>query len=429
MDQTQIQTYNRGFFDFKPSDYQLNFIHSCLNEKRVVAVFCRQSGKSEATSKVAIMFARVVLKPILIFAPTDRQAGLIAEKIRNTLRKFPYLTHFHLIRETQREFYFSNGGSIICETTGDKGESIRGYTAGVIIIEEAGSIKDSIIHSVILPMGATTGAPIIKIGTPRGMNHFYESYKDDKYVVYQITWREAVKAGILQLEYVEEMRRTMPSDKFRTEMEAEFIPDVDAYFSYNLIENCKTQIVEEESADGKNTYYLGADIARLGQDSTCLMVMKREGEDNKIVKIIDISKSTLDLIGDKIISLHQSFNFQKIFIDETGLGSGLKDFLARKYNPVVFKKTASFNDVVVGVRFTVQSKIDIYSNLKVLMEQGKIKYPDNRKLISQLRDFRYEVTASDNVKLHHSEYGFDDYCDALALAAQGCKVNSFVLDW
>lgn len=434
MNKQAIVEYCKGMFDFKLTTYQTDFAYDCLNNKRVVAVFCRQSGKSETTSKIAIVLARKIKdNPILIFAPTDRQAGIIADKITKTLKKMPYFSYFHIKRQSMREFYFSNGGSIICETTGDTGQTILGYTAGAIIMEEAGSIKDSIVHGSILPMGAHTDPPIIKIGTPKGMNHFYESSQSEDYKVHQIPWQIAVKQEILNQSYVDELKRTLPIDKFRTEMLSEFIPDEDAYFGYKLVESC-IGTVEQEEENLSGEYYLGADIARMGKDSTCFMVMKKDGDKNTIVKIIDIPKSTLDFVIDKIIDLHNKFKFQKIFIDETGLGAGVRDVLARQYN--VYKKRQaiiggkSFNpgDLIHGVKFTIQSKIDIYSHLKVMMEQGRLKFPQNRKLISQLRDFRYEVTDSDNIKLHHSEYGFDDYCDALALAAQGPQDSGFVMD-
>lgn len=428
MNQQAILEYNKGMFDFKLVSYQLEFMYSCINHKRVVAVFCRQSGKSETTAKVSIMLANNIgeaNKPILIFAPTDRQAGLMADKIRATINKMPFLSHFHIIRQTQREFYFSNGGTIICETVGDTGESVRGYTAGAIILEEAGSIKDSIIHSIIMPMGATTNPPIIKIGTPRGMNHFYESSVDEKYSVHQIPWRMAVSEGILSQEYVDDMRKTLPSDRFRTEMEAEFIADEDAYFPYELVEICvdETYKPKNDYRDDDAKYFLGADIARLGQDSTCLTVLEVKNGLARVVRIVDIPKATLDHVIDRIIQLHDIYKFKKMFLDETGLGAGVKDMLARKYNS--YQK--SDFDIVVGVKFTIQSKLDIYSNLKVLMEQGKLFYPRIDKLVAQLRDFRYELTAGDNVKLHHSEYGYDDYTDALALACQGMKVRKTIL--
>lgn len=357
----------------------------------------------------------------------------MAEKITTTIGKMFYLSEFHIKRQTQREFFFSNGSSIICETTGDTGENIRGYTADVIILEEAGSIKDSIFHSVILPMGATTNAKVIKIGTPRGMNHFYESFRSGEYNVHQITWKEAVNEGIISQSYVDEVRSQVPLQQFQTEMEAMFIADEDAYFNYELVDKCVSEISEINSPAEDKEYFLGADIARLGQDSTCMMIMEK-GTPNKIVKIIDIPKSTLDYIIDKINQLYDTWNFSKIYIDETGLGAGVKDVLAKSHNPlkpqIGFKKhNVLISDKIIGTRFTLQSKIDIFSNLKVMMEQGLIKYPKNSKLISQLKDFRYETTESGNVKLHHSEYGHDDFCDALALVAQGNKVGGYIVDW
>jgi len=76
---------------------------------------------------------------------------------------------------------------------------------------------------------------------------------------------------------------------------------------------------------------------------------------------------------------------------------------------------------VEGLHFTTKSKMDIYSNLKKLMSQGKIKIPNNKKLIYQLMDLRYEVMSSGDLKIHHSEKGHDDYPDALALACWATK--------
>jgi hypothetical protein len=58
----------------------------------------------------------------------------------------------------------------------------------------------------------------------------------------------------------------------------------------------------------------------------------------------------------------------------------------------------------------------MYSNLKILMEAGKLKIPNHKKLILQLLDLRYEATSSGQLKIHHSERGHDDLTDGLALA-------------
>lgn len=437
MNRENTNQYMRGMFDYRCKGYQLSFATDCLNKKRIVAVFCRQSGKTETTSKIAIMLARKNKRgDVLIFAPTERQTELIANKISEAIGKMPYLSHFNCIRKTQSLFKFSNGRSIICLTSAllSEGETLRGFTAGDIILEEAGSIKDSIIQSVIMPMGATTDPTIIKIGTPRGKNHFYESSRDPNYSVHQYDFSYPVKAGLISQTYIDEQRALSTEIAFRTEYGAEFIADSDAYFPYELIDNCTDKALTWESYTpiiGKQ-YYIGADIARLGQDSTCIIIIEVENGAGKVVQIVDIPKAKLDIVIERIRQLVTYYNPKRVFVDETGLGAGVSDILSRDYNMPklqqgkqvsAFPHMVNYGDKIVGVKFSIQSKLDMYSNLQVLMNSSKIRYPAHPKLIAQLRDFRYEVTENQNVKLHHSERGFDDYCDALALACKEVSVK------
>lgn len=445
MELAQVSEYMRGMFDFRPKIYQQLFTVDCMTKPRVVGVFCRQTGKSETTSKIAIMKARKKTNSkgihfdtynVLIFAPTDRQTGLIAEKIRASIRKMPYLSYFHIIRETQREFYFSNGAAIICETTGDSGETVRGYTAHCIILEEAGSIKDSIIQSAILPMGLTTDADVIKIGTPRGKNHFFESSISPLYAIHRYDYKFAIQEGLITQDYIDEMRRTLPDIIFRTEYGAEFIEDQDAYFSYDLVSRCTdinlNWLGEEYKPNCR--YYIGCDIARLGQDSTCITIICVNPDNTaQVVHIVELQKVTLDIVITKIEELIAKYHPARVFIDETGLGAGVTDILAKKYNiPRLqqgaqitgFPANREYGDKIVGTKFTIQTKLSMFGNLKALMDIGKLKYPNHPKLIAQLRDFRYEITENQNVKLHHSLYGFDDFVDSLALAAKEINVRS-----
>lgn len=444
MELEQIREYFKGMYGFGAKNYQLRYAYDCINRPRVVAVFCRQSGKSETTAKISILKARLKMNGkgrtytgqynVLIFAPTDRQTGLIADKIRNTIAKMPQLSYFYVKRASQREFEFSNGSRIICETTGDSGETIRGYTAHCIILEEAGSIKDSIIQEVILPMGSTTDADIIKIGTPRGKNHFFESSKDPNYAVHQYNYEYAIRAGLITREYVEEMRRTLPEISFRTELGAEFIEDQDAYFSYELIDSVTDNSLQWQiyTPIAGATYFIGADIARLGQDSTCITTIELMNRKARVVQIVDLSKNKLDVVIDRLNELIVYYNPKRVFVDETGLGAGVSDILTKKWNiPKLqqgnqiskFPHNYEYSDRVIGVKFTIQSKLDMYSNLKVAMQNKVLSIPNNPKLIAQLRDFRYELTENMNVKLHHSEYGFDDYCDSLALSCKEINVK------
>lgn len=167
----------------------------------------------------------------------------------------------------------------------------------------------------------------------------------------------------------------------------------------------------------KYTYVMGVDMANMGNDSTVICVLEEGCEDGKIycVYLKELyHKKTTEIVG-FIKALHQKFNFKRIYVDATGLGIGPTESLQE-----------GVGHIVQGVSFTVQSKMDMYSNVKELMTKGRLRLPSNKKLLFQLLDLRYEMMSSGklqlgsmkhDMKIHHSQGGYDDYCDALALSA------------
>lgn len=164
----------------------------------------------------------------------------------------------------------------------------------------------------------------------------------------------------------------------------------------------------------KAKYILGVDLARMGQDYTVMVVLEIPFDEEKervyVVYIHEMKHKLLTEAIGKVIFLDKCFGFEKIFLDSTGLGAGPADILDER-----------MPGRVVAQNFTNQSKEDMYSNLRKLMEQGRLKIPRHKKLIFQLRDLRYEISSSGHLKISHSDYGHDDYCDALALACMYFK--------
>ena len=198
--------------------------------------------------------------------------------------------------------------------------------------------------------------------------------------------------------------------QFTTEYGAEFVEESDSYFSAELIMNCISEV--RQTNPKWNDYYLGVDFARLGEDSSVFTIVQRTIETGKceVLEIIETKgKRLTDAVG-RIKMLDEKYHFKKVILDETGMGSGPTDFLLE-----------DFAGRIEPVTFTVKSKMDIYSNLKVIMEKGLLKYAENKKLIYQLRDLRYEAMSSGQLKIHHSERGHDDYTDSIALACWPIK--------
>ena len=160
----------------------------------------------------------------------------------------------------------------------------------------------------------------------------------------------------------------------------------------------------------KSKYILGVDFAHMGEDASVFVVLEKPFDDDRVflVYLEETKKQYITQTINRVCRLEERFNFDKIYFDYTGLGVGPVDVLRTKIAP----------HKIVPFKFTVQSKEDMYNNLKLLMERGTLKIPDNKKLFYELCDLRYSPSKSNNnIKIHHSDNGHDDMADALALAA------------
>lgn len=175
------------------------------------------------------------------------------------------------------------------------------------------------------------------------------------------------------------------------------------------------------SINVKASYSLGVDLARMGEDSTVMIVVEQPAFDTMlyVVHIEEINHSKLTNAIGRIRYLDMKFNFNKILIDSTGLGAAVVD---------VLKEELKFK--IEDISFSMQSKESLYGNLKWWMEKGRLKLPSNlndtiiRKLYYQLLEMRYKFAKNDkNIMIHHPPRGHDDYPDALALACYHFRRN------
>lgn len=249
-DPTLLYDFLECFFKFKPYNYQKKFLVDCFNNNRVVGRWPRQSGKSQTVS--AYITVRVLIEPtaILITSPTQTQSDELYLKVRQFIEGNE-ITKQQLVKITESEMRFKNGSRIKSLPSGNDGRSIRGHTADIVIVEEAGILKDVIVNTVITPLIASKKdkGQLIKIGTPLTKNHFHRScFIDPNYKVTAITWEEVVAEGQYSMEFINEQRANLLDIEFATEYEAKFVEEEYAFFPSALIEECsyeyKLMVVE-----------------------------------------------------------------------------------------------------------------------------------------------------------------------------------------
>ena len=395
-------------------DYQINFLIDCIRDKRIVGVFARQTGKTTCMGLYALWYAFHHPKEnILIIAPTDRQASELFGRMKLCAEN-----KLQTKIGTLREIRLDNGSLIRALPTGDFGNTIRGQTAHVLILEESGNIKDSIINAVIMPMIAATDGQVIQIGTPQGRNHFYNATQDKNYKFHHYAWDVCPH---YKEHFVEEQKNELTEGQFAAEYLAEFRADSNCFFPDALINNIVSdEIPIREFSSPEHTYYMGVDLAKLGQDSCVIMIVECINPTQlQLIKLMELKQRELREAEVAIKYLDAQFKCVKICVDKTGMGEKMVEDLR-----------ASLGSKLIGIPFTLQSKMDMYNNLKLKMEKGHIRIPKHQKLIWQLKEIRWEKSEfEDKFKIHHPERGFDDFPDPLALAVYPFSASQRNIVW
>jgi hypothetical protein len=383
-------------------DWQIKFL-----ETRGDKILCngRQTGKSEICGKDCGDWAiRHTNKVILMIAPTERQAYALFDKAFNYL----YDNYKHMLvlkgkdKPTKVKFCLTNCTEIWCLPVGLSGLGVRFLTIHRLYADEASRINNE-VWSAVTPMLVTTGGDTILLSTMfSNEDRFYLTWTNDKgaynnFARFSIgseecfrnrkiseTWTIQQRDKALQFLASEKLRMTRR--EYAIEYEAIYIDGLKQFFSSDLIRECMTlDRANPIKRDKRNTASLGSDIARLGGDETAHigLEMNTLGEltqfeqDNKQdTRLTDVARD--------ILAMDLKSDYNRLFIDDGGLGAGVVDILLETE---VRRKVRAINNAKWVFSHEKDHKKlmkeHLYNNLLNLMESGKIKlFKDNDLFIS-----------------------------------------------
>lgn len=386
----------------EPYEYQKNFLDT--DNRRRCFVAGRQVGKSTVMIWLAIWkWATRKNHDVLIFSPSQRQATEFFDKLKGEIETWiDHPEKYGITYETKTELHGSHGSRIVALTAAGSGTTIRGYTSDTVIIDEAAFVETEFYTSVISPMLLRTEGDFVLGGTPWGQSgFFYDKFHDSRWFSLQVSTLECPDVSMDQ---VEEMQDDLSRLEYEREVLGKFKEKQNAAFPEETIKRCiyrgeDPQDIYPDRADAP--CYLGVDPARYGGDRAVFTSIDEVGNvfDTRIE-----TQTTIPEIENIVRRLNNQRGYEKILVDENGVGGGAFDYLADMTNAEPMK-------------FTIQSKQEIYQNLRRLMEDGEILIPDRKDHIGELRDMEYEEMTSGNVKFHAPDDGRDDFCDSVALAA------------
>lgn len=199
---------------------------------------CRQSGKTTASAALALETALSGTDNlVLILAPARRQSKEFLHTLRGLYRDAN--PDVGLDKQSELRIRLENESRIIA-LPGKEG-TVRGYTADLVIADEAARVPDS-VYVATRPMLAVSGGRFVGLSTPAGQRGWFftawETQPDWEKV--EVTGHDCPR---MTEEFLEQERREMGEWEFRSEYLCEFQDTQDQLYRTEDIEAAVTSDV------------------------------------------------------------------------------------------------------------------------------------------------------------------------------------------
>lgn len=284
-------------------------------------------------------------------------------------------------------------GTLIEFKSADNPDTLYGNDCYAAVIDEASRVKEASWIAIRSTLTATRGKCKL-IGNVKGRKNFFYKMalnaknRYDDYFYKKITAYDAVEAGILEAQEIEDARRDLPDSVFRELYLAEASEDGSNPFGLSHIVGC----VAPMSTQPPICY--GVDLAK-SVDYTAIIGLDRMSSVSDFRHFQKDWRQTTT----EIIELPRDC---PIAIDSTGVGDPIAEDVARQRQ-----------DVEKYV-FTQRSKQQLMEGLAMAIQKRLVSFP-NGLIRDELESFEYSYTRT-GVTYSAPDGEHDDAVCALALA-------------
>lgn len=389
---------------YKPRDYQLEFLEAPQRFK--IAVFHRRAGKSKTALNQQIARTQKKKGVYYYFLPTYRQAKtvcwdtLIKEHVPKDI--------VEKINDSELAIYYKNGSIqrfVGCEDV----DRHRGINPIDVVFDEYSEMNEEIWTAIIQPILRENKGTATFIFTPKGKNHSWKLIQMAKENPQE--WFFTIKSindtQVFTEEEVAEIKRNTPQSLFGQEYLCEFLEGAGQFFrriNNNLYD-------KEKHLPETGDFQVGVDLAKY-QDWTVITPFNL----NHFVVYPQERFNQVDwnLQKSRIEATALRFGNALIWPDSTGLGDPIVEDLRNRGLRIG-------GENMEGFKFTETSRRQLLDNLAILLEQDKIKIPNDEGLISELEAFRFTLTDQGKIKVGVPEGMTDDRVMSLGLAVWNAR--------
>ena len=387
-----------------PDAYQVKLFDSVA--KRTVVNKSRRTGISTILAFKALRKALAGGDSLIVSASERQSIFLMTEYIERFLKTLPI--ELKLIEDSKSVKRFENDG--VVRSLPNQSNTIRGFNADYIFLDEAAHFlnkTDEAVYASVSPMLALGGSIDIA-STPFGDdNIFARLWRDPNNGFEKVTinWRECPR---LERE-IENIRRSEDEITFEQEFNNVFRGEVSSEFPMSLLEKAVDPEMQYEVNPAGDI--AGFDVGRR-RDLSAIIILRDDGHVKRVVGKHLWQGVPFEEQQRRALEVAKAVGSFRI--DQGGMGEGPSEWL-RERSPNV-----------QPILFTNENKTEMFLELKRLLEQGRLKFPFDARLMASLNSVRryYRLGRVIIDAERTDETGHADEATALALACwEPPKVN------
>jgi hypothetical protein len=426
----KIVSLDDGVIPFELWDFQERLIDDIHNNRFVIGMWPRQSGKS--TTIASYMLHYILFnanKTCAILANKASGAREILSRVQMAYELLPYWLKMGVDDDWNKgSMSLENGSRIVAAATSSS--AIRGMTVNFVLLDEFAfvpfNMAEDFFRSVYPTISSGKSSKIIIISTPYGMNHFYKIWneaKNDKngYVPNRAFWNDVPNRDE---EWKKETIRNIGEEAFNQEFDCEFMGSAGTLIDGAKLSVMTYQTPIKENNDGLRMYFEPEE-----DHSYIMTVDTSEGldQDYHALSIFDISVTPYQqvltfrsnslnylLLPDLIHSLGTKYNEAYVLLELNSMGNEVANLLYMDLeyeNIMMVTMTGGRAGQVLGdghkgrtqfgLKTTAQSKRVSCALLKTLIETDQL-------IVNDFNTYQEFTTFVRNKNSYEAEEGHND---------------------
>lgn len=344
-----IQT-SEGRMLFNPYLFQEKLLFLLNKHDRTLILKSRQLGITTLTAAYALWLMTFKKdQSILALAPTQEKARNIVDKVRFAYTNLPSWIKVQAVEDNKLSLILANGSKI--KAASGASESARGYTANVLVLDEAAFIENAEDLWGSAQQTLATGGRAIVLSTPNGVGQWFHQQwvgaesEDNNFLPVRLPWNVHPDRN---KKWREDQDKELGKRMASQECDCNFISSGDTYFESEDLEYYTERTKDALEQRGHHKDYWIWEYPDPDRNYMVIVdTAKGDGSDSSVIQVIDVftGSQVSEYRGDMdtkslskfAVAIATEYNSALLIVENTGLGHATtSDILELNYNNIYY---------------------------------------------------------------------------------------------